>query len=313
MSKHQDDTLLEELLAAIQATFGHHPGYRATHARGIVAHGTFTAAPEAARLSRAAHLQGQEVPVTLRFSNFSGVPQTPDGDVMASPRGLGIRFHAGEGAGTDIVAHSFDGFPVATPREFLAFLQGIAASVSATTPDAAPLEQFLAAHPRARHYLETVKPAPRSYTSIPYFGINAFVLAAADGTLSTGRYRIEPLLPPETIPDQEVPSLPDNYLADELAARLARGPAAMRLVFQLAGDADDTADGSVPWPHEGPDARREQVLGTLQIEALAIDQAQASRELAFDPARLLDGLQLSNDPMVPLRSAFYRFAASHRR
>lgn len=313
MIELQDEALLEDLLAAIHATFGHHPGYRATHSKGIVAHGTFIAAPEAARLSRAAHLQGQPVPVTVRFSNFSGVPQTPDGDMMASPRGLGIRFHSGEGAGTDIVAHSFDGFPVATPREFLAFLQGIAASVAASAPNPAPLEAFLAAHPRARHYLETVKPPPRSYTSIPYFGINAFVLAAEDGTLSTGRYRFEPLARPETVAEHEVPALAEDYLADELAARLAQGPATMRLVFQLAGDGDNTADGSQPWPHSGPQARREQVLGELHIEALASDQAQASSQLALNPARLIDGVQLSDDPMVPLRNALYRLAASRRR
>lgn len=307
------DALLEGLLAALQATFGRHPGQRATHAKGIVASGSFIATAAAGRLSRAAHLQGQTVPVTLRFSNFSGVPQTPDGDPMASPRGLGIRFHLEDGAETDIVAHSFDGFPVGTPQQFLEFLQAIAASVSESAPDAAPLERFLAAHDSARHYLETPKPAPRSYASLPYFGVNAFLLAAADGALSMGRYRIDPTLAQAFVPDEELPALADGYLADELAARLAQGPVSMRLKFQLAGPGDDSADGSAPWPHSGPDARAEIDLGELRITALADDQAQAARDLALDPNRLIDGLMLSDDPMVPVRSAVYRLAASRRR
>jgi len=310
--QHASDALLEGLLAALQATFGRHPGQRATHAKGIVASGSFIATAAAGRLSRAAHLQGQTVPVTLRFSNFSGVPQTPDGDPMASPRGLGIRFHLEDGAETDIVAHSFDGFPVGTPQQFLEFLQAIAASVSESAPDTAPLERFLAAHDSARHYLETPKPAPRSYASLPYFGVNAFLLAGADGALSMGRYRIDPTLAHAFVPEDELPALADGYLADELAARLAQGPVSMRLKFQLAG-AGDSADGSIAWPHSGPDARAEIDLGELRITALADDQVQAARDLALDPGRLIDGLMLSDDPMVPVRSAIYRLAASRRR
>lgn len=307
----QDSVLLEALLGALQATFGKHPGHRATHAKGLIVRGSFTAAKDASRLSRALHLQGQTVPVTLRFSNFSGIPRTADADPTASPRGLGIRFHAGAGADTDIVAHSFDGFPVGAPREFLTFLQGIAASVDAAAPDAAPLERFLAAHPRARTYLDAIMPAPASYDAIPYYGVNAFNLLAADGAPLTGRYRIDPVTPPGQAPAP--PRAPDHdYLAEELSRRLRQQPVRMRLVFQLARTGDDTADGSIAWPHVGPRARAERVLGEFRIEALAADQAEATHRLDLDPGRLIDGLALSDDPMVPLRSALYRLAASRR-
>lgn len=313
MTNIDDRALLEDLLAALQATFGRHPGHRATHAKGLVATGLFTATAGARQLSRATHLQGRPVPVTLRFSNFSGIPQTPDGDPSADPRGLGVRFHCGTGADTDIVAHSIDGFPVGQPREFLAFLQGIAASMSESSPDPAPLERFLAAHASARAYLEAAKPAPSSYASTAYFGVNAFCLLASDGALSVGRYRFDPLLPPAQVPHEQLPALTADYLSDELAGRLRQGPVAMRLMFQLARAGDNTADGSIVWPHAGPDAREEILLGELSIDILASDQGQAARELDLDPGRLIDGLQLSDDPMVPLRSALYRLAASRRR
>ena len=53
----------------VQLAGGIHPGLRFTHTKGLVTTGTFTPAPEAKSLSRAAHLQGAPVPVTVRFSD----------------------------------------------------------------------------------------------------------------------------------------------------------------------------------------------------------------------------------------------------
>jgi len=58
----------------VQLAGGVHPGLRITHAKGLVTTGTFTPAPEAKSLSRAAHLQGAVVPVTVRFSDGTGIP-----------------------------------------------------------------------------------------------------------------------------------------------------------------------------------------------------------------------------------------------
>src|SRR6188474_162837 len=55
-------TLWEEIVDAIEAVnSGPHAGHRAVHAKGTVCSGTFTATPEASRLSRTGHLQGDAV------------------------------------------------------------------------------------------------------------------------------------------------------------------------------------------------------------------------------------------------------------
>src|SRR6266571_4858743 len=107
---------------------GIHPGYRFMHAKGIVVTGTFTAAAGARSVSRAAHLQGGAVPVTVRFSDGTGVPNIPDTDPNAGPRGMAIRFALPGGAFTDIVAVSHNGFVVGTGEDFLTFLKAIAAT-----------------------------------------------------------------------------------------------------------------------------------------------------------------------------------------
>lgn len=305
----QQDPLYDALLDALYATFGQHPGFRVAHAKGLLVAGTFTATPAARGLTRAAHLQGSTLPVLLRFSNFSGLPSTVDGDPMASPHGLAIRFSLPDGSATDIVSHSFNGFPVATPEDFLSFLQGIAAS-SATPVDPVPLQTFLATHPRAQAFLDTPKPAPRSYTDAEYFGVNSLLFTNAQGQQQAARYRIEPLQAEPALSEQQAAQKPADYLQAELAERLAKGPLQLRLVVQLAVAGDDLADGSQAWSRSHPELE----LGTFTLNRLIpADQQQAQQQgLDFNPGRLVEGISPSSDPMILARQRIYERALQRR-
>src|SRR5450432_3816957 len=75
----QEKTLPQQIAdVMVQLAGGIHPGIRFTHAKGLVTTGTFTPAPSAKTISRAAHLQSAAVPVTVRFSDGTGVPSIPD-------------------------------------------------------------------------------------------------------------------------------------------------------------------------------------------------------------------------------------------
>ena len=80
--------LSQDLLGQFDAIFGLHPGFRPAHAKGIMLTGTFTPSAEAASLSRAPHLTRPSTPVTVRFSNSTGLPLLPDNDPGANPRAL---------------------------------------------------------------------------------------------------------------------------------------------------------------------------------------------------------------------------------
>ena len=73
-------------------------------------------------------------PVTVRFSNSTGVPLIPDNDPNANPRGFAIRFNLAEHVHTDIVSHSTDSFPTRTGQEFLEFLKALASSDLSNIP-----------------------------------------------------------------------------------------------------------------------------------------------------------------------------------
>jgi len=60
---------------------------RFVHAKGIVCEGTFQASPEAASISRAAHLGGGSVPITVRFSD--GGAEHPLPIILRMPRRAG--------------------------------------------------------------------------------------------------------------------------------------------------------------------------------------------------------------------------------
>lgn len=289
-----------------QLAGGHHAGIRSNHAKGIVATGEFEPAKAAMTLSKAPHLQSAPVPVIVRFSNATGVPTLPDGAPAASPHGMSIRFQLPGDNFTDIVALSVNRFPVATPEEFLSFLQAAAASGSAPKPT--PVERFLETHPSTLAFVQMPKPAPVSFATLPFFGINAFQFTNADGISRYGRYRIVPLAGEHYLTTEQAGSATPNYLMEELPARLAAGPVKFRISAQIAAAGDPIADATVQWPAD----REEIELGTLSITAVAPDSSAAERSLAFSPTNLLDGIAPSDDPILLMRPVAYAFSVARR-
>ena len=141
-----NQALAQQLLDALDALSGVHAGFRPAHAKGLMCSGVFTPSREAATLTRAPHVHRPTTPVTVRYSDATGVPTIPDNDPANSgPRGIAIRFHLADHVHTDIVAHSTNGFPVRTGEEFVQFLRAAAAAGSGK-PEA--MGAFLAAHPQ---------------------------------------------------------------------------------------------------------------------------------------------------------------------
>ena len=149
--------LSEEILKQFEAMFGPHPGFRPGHAKGILLTGTFTPSSAAASLTRAQHAVQASTPVTVRFSDATGVPLIPDNDPNADPRGMAIRFNLAEHVHTDIVAHSVNGFPATTGQEFLEFLRGV------TQSDPAKVQAFVGSHPKALAFVQAITPLPASF------------------------------------------------------------------------------------------------------------------------------------------------------
>jgi catalase len=113
----------EQAVDAINERFGRQAGHRALHAKGILCKGAFTAAPAAASLTRAAHMQREAVGATVRFSNGSGDPGSPD--YVPDVRGMATELYLPDGARTDIVAQTAPRFPARTPEGFIEFVRAM--------------------------------------------------------------------------------------------------------------------------------------------------------------------------------------------
>ena len=291
----------------VQLNGGIHTGFRFNHAKGIVVSGSFTPTAQAKTLSRAAHFSGPAVPVTVRFSNAPGVPANADNDPRSGPRGMAIRFKLTGGGFTDIVSISHNGFVVGTGEDFLAFFKAIAAS----GPDAAhpsPIETFFGSHPLAAKFAIDVQARPKSYATAAYFGNNAFVFVDRQGKRQPVRYQIIPTAGVVNLDSAAASKEGADYLQEELQRRLAKGPVQFRLFAQLPNQGDPTNDGSIVWPAD----RKRILLGTIRLTKVEPNQEELQRSLAFNPIFLTNGIELSDDPLVALRSAVYALSVAHR-
>jgi catalase len=296
------------LLQQFDKIFGLNTGYRPAHAKGVMLTGTFTPSPGADSLSRAAHITRESTPVTVRFSNSTGVPMIPDNDPNANPRGFAIRFNLAEHVHTDIVSHSTDGFPTHTGAEFLEFLQALASSDPANL-SGSPLEAFLGSHPAALAFVQAPKPAPESFATETYFGVTAMRFINKDGVARYGRYRIVPEAGNQHLDDAATKAKSANYLFDEIAERVSKGPAKFKILVQVANEGDVVDDATIPWPED----RALVELGTLSLTGLVGENETEQKHIIFDPIPRLDGIEPSSDPLLELRAAIYLVSGRRRR
>jgi catalase len=292
------DQLAHEAVDAINAISGAHAGHRAAHAKGTLLTGTFTPAPDASRLTRAAHMQGEPSRVTVRFSNGGGDPAIPD--YAREGRGMAVKFYAPDGSKTDIVALTLPCFFVRTPEDFIAFTK-------ARMDPEKLMPDFLGAHPEALPAIQAALSAdpPESYATCLYHGIHAFRWIDGDGDSRFVRYRLEPEAGERTLPGEEAKARGRDYLQEDI---LAREETAFRLVVAIAEEDDPVDDATAAWPEQ-----RERVdVGRLVVTGPETQRERDGDILVFDPTRVIDGLELSNDPILHFRPKAYSVSVARR-
>ena len=300
--------LSEALLAQFETLFGAHPGFRPAHAKGVLLAGTFTPTAEAAKLAKAPHFAASSTPVTVRFSNSTGIPLIPDNDPNGIPKGIAIRFHLGERVHTDLIAHSTDGFPTHTGAEFLELLKALATS-GPDVPSPKPIEQFLGTHPAALAFVQAPKPFPVSFATEGFFGVTALEFINDAGDSQFGRFQIVPVAGLAHLSDEEAKAKEPNFLFDEIAERIAKEPVKFEVKLQLAGVGDVVDDATIHWPSDRPVV----TLGTIELISLVADDAAEQKTIIFDPIPRVAGIEPSNDPLLELRAAVYLISGRRRR
>ncbi len=295
----------QQMVDALYSAFGDHHS-RAVHAKGIMAEGTFKPSAEAADLSKASIFAHGMLPILVRFSDFTGIPEIPDTVGDANPRGFALKLKLPDGSSADVVSHSFNGFPTATSAEFRELLLTIGASgAGAAKPTA--LDEFLGSHPIAKTFLTTQRPAPESYATLNYFGVNAFEFTDSKGQRRFVRYRFVPVGGEVVLTPVRLAAMGPNYLQTELPARLAKSPIEFIWYAQIAEASDITGNPSIAWP----ESRKLVKLGLIRIDRMTADPIVTDKGTSFKPLNVPAGIA-SADPMLEIRQGAYPLSFTHR-
>ena len=99
-----------------------------------------------------------------------------------------------------------------------------------------------------------------------------------------------------------------DFLQEEIARRLGEGTARWALEAQIAGEGDDVENPSSEWPS----SRERVVVGTLELDAIADDPEADGGVFVFDPTRVTDGIELSDDPVLNFRASAYSASVERR-
>jgi catalase len=276
---------------------GVHPGYRRNHAKGVCVAGYFEGNGNASAYSTASVFAVGRTPVVGRFAIPGGNPYAPDGSVPI--RSMALRFNLPNGQQWRTGMNSMPVFPVATPQAFYA--QQVASQKDPATgkPDPAKLAAFFAAHPETaafRAWAKTAKPSA-SFVTESYDGLNAFYFIDAHGERHAVRWRMVA----EATDTQPAPAGDENYLIGDLQRRLASGPQRWHLLVTLAAPGDPTDDATKVWPAD----RTTVDAGTLVLTSEQPQDSGPCRDINYDPTVLPAGIAISDDPLLPARSAAY--------
>jgi catalase len=323
-----------ELVDAIIADFpDHKPGTRPIHTIGIGVEGYFEASDVAPTYCRAKHFGGERVSVSVRFSNGSGSPEQHDG--WNDVRGMATRFHLDKAKdeATDLIAMTLNGFFVRTTKEFIDFTtaarqrpmkkespwQKILDMLQLKPPlrDPYPGEkasadagttEYANAHPFAQLsvFQSALIGAPVSYARAAYHAVHTFIVTGQDGVRRPVRFAWKPVAGVRNTGDK-APVL-DNYLQGELRERLKQWPARFLLMMTIGESGDALNDPTIPWPAK----RVRVVMGTLTLTKVAEDQEVAAEHISFNPWRLVDGIEPSDDPILLARRDAYEESRNRR-
>lgn len=294
----------EELVNALNGTFGSHPGKRASHAKGFCALGEFVPARNAADFAHSPLFAQKTVPAIVRFSVGGGNPAASD--KSRSVRGMSMRL-AGGGENYDLLLVSEPVFFAATPESFVSFLEARKADPATGKPDPAKIAAHNARFPDGTRQpaLLAAHAAPASYATTPYFSNNAFRFQDRQGGTATARIVFEPHAATRYLDAAEEKSLPDVFLQDELEKRLSGQPVGFTMFAQLPAPGDSPVDPSVAWQ-----GNTKVELGKLIVKSLAAP-GQCD-DMVYMPVALPASITPTDDPILLSRAAAYAVSKARR-
>ncbi len=291
------------MMAAFESTGGNHPGFRRNHAKGLCVTGWFESNGNAAALSKAAVFEPGRVPVIGRFALAGGMPF--QADAPATVRSMALRFLPPGGEEWRTGMNNIPVFAVNSAQGFYEQLLASKPDPASGKPNPAAMQEFLARHPESKRALTLIRARSisSSFADSTYNSLDAFRFVNAAGISVPVRWATVPVQ--EVLPENgaQHADADENYLFDEMIARIQRQPQRWRLVLTIGQPGDPTDDATLPWPED----RRHVDAGLVSIEHVSSEDASdgSCTDVNYDPLVLPSGIEPSDDPLLSARSAAY--------
>lgn len=304
------DGMLHELLEEV--VFSTHLP-RPIHQKGWGALGNFRCLRAMSAYTQADFLReaGRTVPVAVRFSQASGGPGAPDSP--RNIRGMSAKFYTDTG-NFDLICNSL---PVLFIRDAIRFPEAIAAfapSPASNLPDPQRFWEFIARTPEAVHFLTwyySDMGTIQSYRRMRAYGVNTFVWRNSAGERKYVKYHWIPLLGERYMTREEAERrmVRPDLMGKELHDAIAGGqPVEYDLAVQLMDPADagtlsyDPLDCTKVWSERNYPLI---TVGRMTLNRNPENYQEQVEDLAFSPANLVEGIELSRDRVLQGRSFLY--------
>jgi catalase len=304
----QEQISAEQVVGAMEATFGVTPGERRNHTKGTCAIGEFVGTPEAAAYSRSPLFSGKAIPVVARFSLAGGNPKAPD--TARSPRGLALEFKLPGGGLQHMTMLNTPVFGAAQPQTLLDLVVASRPDPATGKPDPEKIKNFKATHPDNKaqaDYLAGNNP-PASYASSSYWGIHTFKFLDGAGKQTLVRWRFVPQDGEKRLTDDEMKTAPAVFLEPALIDRTKRGPVRWDMVVAIGEPGDVEDNPTVAWPEH----RKQVRAGTLTLTAAMPQKGAECERINFDPLVMGEGIVPGKDPVLHFRSPAYAVSFGRR-
>ena len=297
---------------------------RVVHARGSGAHGIFEMNADLSKYTTADFLQkGKKTPVFVRFSTVAGFKGSTD--LARDVRGFSVKFYTEEG-NYDLVGNNIPVFFIQDAMNFPDLVHAVKPEPHNEIPQAGSAHDtfwdFISLMPESAHMIMWAmsdRAIPRSLRMMEGFGVHTFKLVNKDGKGTFVKFHWKPKLGVHGVAWQEAQKI-SGYNSDfhrqDLWEAIDKGNFPQwDLGVQLIPEEDeekysfDILDATKLVPEELVPV---QIVGTMTLNRNPENFFAETEQSAFDPGRLVPGIDFSNDPLLQGRIFSYMDTQNYR-
>ncbi|MDM1550553.1 catalase [Empedobacter falsenii] len=297
---------------------------RVVHARGSGAHGILEIHEDISEYTCAKFLQkGKTTPLFIRFSTVAGFKGSTD--LARDVRGFSVKFYTEDG-NYDLVGNNIPVFFIQDAMNFPDLIHAVKPEPDKEIPQAASAHDtfwdFISLMPESAHMIMWAmsdRAIPRSLRMMEGFGVHTFKLINEKGKATFVKFHWKPRLGVHSVAwneAQKISGFNSDFHRQDLWEAIDTGNFPQwDLGVQLIPEEDelkysfDLLDVTKIVPEELVPVK---IIGTMTLNRNPDNFFAETEQVAFDPGRIIPGIDLSDDPLLQGRVFSYMDTQNYR-